>query len=38
MKRDWEIIRQVLIAIEDDNFNKYLENSEQISNVVLMWF
>lgn len=34
MKRDWEIIRQVLIAVEDDNFNKYLENSEQISNVV----
>ncbi|HAV5547399.1 TPA: DUF2513 domain-containing protein [Acinetobacter baumannii] len=34
MKRDWEIIRQVLIAVEDDSFNKYLENSEQISNVV----
>ncbi|MCL6237384.1 DUF2513 domain-containing protein [Acinetobacter sp. ANC 5033] len=34
MKRDWEIIRQVLIAVEEDKFNEYLENPEQKADVV----
>lgn len=40
MKRDWEIIRQVLIAVEDDKFDEYLNNTENqkivIGNTVLL--
>lgn len=40
MKRDWDVIRNVLIAIEDDNYDKYLEESENdeaiIKNTVLL--
>lgn len=40
MKRDWEIIRQVLIAIEEDRFDEYLDNAENqkivIGNTVLL--
>lgn len=40
MKRDWEIIRQVLIAIEEDRFDEYLDNVENqkivIGNTVLL--
>lgn len=40
MKRDWDVIRAVLIAIEDDNYDKYLEDSENdvaiIKNTALL--
>ncbi|RKG31682.1 DUF2513 domain-containing protein [Acinetobacter guerrae] len=40
MKRDWDVIRHVLIAIEDDNYDEYLEKSENdeaiIKNIVLL--
>lgn len=40
MKRDWDVIRAVLIAIEDDNYDEYLEESENdeaiIKNTVLL--
>jgi len=40
MKRDWDVIRTVLIAIEDDNYDEYLEESENdgaiIKNTVLL--
>ena len=34
MKRDWEIIRKVLIAVEDDNYDKYLEDSENDEAII----
>ncbi len=34
MKRDWEIIRKVLIAVEDDNYDKYLEDSENDEELI----
>ncbi|AMW79433.1 hypothetical protein AMD27_11405 [Acinetobacter sp. TGL-Y2] len=40
MKRDWEIIRQVLIVVEEDRFDEYLDNAENqkivIDNTVLL--
>lgn len=40
MKRNWDAIREVLIAIEDDNYDEYLENSENqdiiIKNTALL--
>jgi len=40
MKRDWDTIRTVLIAIEDDNYDEYLEESENqevtIKNTALL--
>lgn len=34
MKRNWDTIRAVLIAIEDDNYDEYLEESEN-QDVIL---
>lgn len=28
MKRDWDVIRAILIATEEDRFDEYLENAE----------
>jgi len=28
MKRDWDVIRAILIATEEDRFDEYLENTE----------
>ncbi|MEC6390936.1 DUF2513 domain-containing protein [Acinetobacter pittii] len=40
MKRNWDAIREVLIAIEDDNYDEYLEDSENqdiiIKNTALL--
>lgn len=40
MKRNWDSIREVLIAIEDDNYDEYLEDSENqdiiIKNTALL--
>ncbi len=33
MKRDWEIIRQVLIAVEEDRFEDYLQETEMENKI-----
>lgn len=34
MKRDWGIIRAVLITIEEDRFDDYMEESENDSLII----
>lgn len=40
MKRDWETIRQILIAVEEDRFDEYFDNAENqkivMGNTVLL--
>ena len=36
MKRDWEIIRQVLIAVEDDRFEDYLQETEMENKISVL--
>lgn len=34
MKRDWEVIRQVLIAIEEDKFDEFVKEADQTDIVI----
>lgn len=33
MKRDWDVIRNVLIAIEENSYDEYLEESENDESI-----
>ena len=34
MKRDWEIIRQVLISVEEDKFDEFVKETAQVDVVI----